>query len=91
MNNKRTQYEFYELYELTVTSTEEHAEILNFAQRYPQTEVRSMFKQADFSVFYPMYFEVTVEDDTALKLAFLMLFPQARLRTIINCAIVALG
>lgn len=88
MEQHRTQYQFYEI---TVNSNTEHSEILNFAQRYPQVEVRNMFSEKDYLGLYPRYFEVVVEDETSLKLAFIMQFPQAKLRTIINCVSVALG
>lgn len=77
-------------YELTVFNSQQNHEVLQFKQRYPSAEVRNKFSLEDYLGFYPMYYEVVITDDTPLKLAFLMLFPQAKLRTIMN-SVVSLG
>lgn len=90
MSTTRTQYLYYEI---TLHSQSAEQEILQFKSRYPQCQVRNKFAAKEYLGFYPVYYEVVVQDDTPLKLAFLMLFPQARLKTIVNSIsqLVALG
>lgn len=71
-------------YELTVFNSQQNQEVLQFKQRYPSAEVRNKFSPEDYLGFYPMYYEVVIQDDTTLKTLFLMLFPNARLRSIIS-------
>lgn len=81
----------YQIYEVTLYSQQDLYEILQFKQRYPSVEVQSKFVIEETLGFFPLYYTVTVADDSPLKTAFLMLFPRARLRTIFNCTTVALG
>ena len=84
MEQQHTQYQFYDL---VIHDKTEHTNMLAFQQRYPQAQVRNKFNEEDYLGFYPMFYEVMVEDESTLKLAFLMLFPNAILRCIMNCSI----
>ena len=81
----------YQVYEVTIYSQQELDEIPQFKLRYTSAEVRSKFVIEETLGFYPLYYTVTVVNNSPLKTVFLMLFPRARLRTIFNCATVALG
>lgn len=79
MTNRVIQILFYEL---TVFNSQQNDEVLQFKARYPSVEVHNKFSPEDYLGFYPMYYRVVIEDDTPLKTAFLLLFPQAKLRSI---------
>jgi hypothetical protein len=85
---KTTQYRFYKI---TLETPQQHQEILDFQQRYPQLDIRNDFPTEDYLGFYPVYYTVTVVADTPLELVLLMAFPQAKLRTIMNTTASALG
>ena len=90
MYTTRTQFLFYQV---TVHSPAEQQAVVQFKSRYPQCQVRNKFSPEDYMGFYPMYYEVVVKDHTSLKLAFLLMFPDARLKSIVNSAtqLIALG
>lgn len=81
----------YHIYKLTLHTSQEHNDILNFSQRYPQLDIRNEFPSEEYLGFYPVYFTVMVIAGSPIELAFLIMFPHARLRTIMHTSASALG
>lgn len=88
MNTNRTEYHCYLI---TLETSQEYNDLLNFHRNNPSLDITNKFDPLLPEYLYPKQYEVIVPANSPQETAILLCFPQARLRTIFNCATVALG
>lgn len=81
----------YHCYQITLANSQEYRDLMSFHLNNPSLDITNKFHPLLPEQFYPKQYEVIVESKSPLETAVLLCFPQARLRTIFNCATVALG